>query len=158
MFNIILAPFWSAYTDAYTLKDYGWMKSLYSKLLKMYAGCMLVLLILSALYPIAFKIWLGDKVEIHISMIIVVSLYVAIMSFCSLNSNVLNGTGCITIQLYGSLIMTVVNIPLALWLGKYMGAEGVVVSVGALNFLGAIPSYIQIHKILNQTARGIWIK
>lgn len=158
VFNIILAPFWSAYTDAYTLKDYGWMKSLYSKLLKMFVGCMLVLLVLSALYPIAFKIWLGDKVEIHISMIIVVSLYVAIMSFCSLNSNVLNGTGCITIQLYGSLIMTVVNIPLALWLGKYMGAEGVVVSVGALNFLGAIPSYIQIHKILNQTARGIWIK
>lgn len=158
IFNIILAPFWSAYTDAYTLKDYGWMRNLYAKLLKMYLGCMAVLLMLCALYPIAFHLWLGDKVEIHLTMVIVVALYVAIMSFCGLNSNVLNGTGCVTLQLYGSLIMTVTNIPLALWLGKYLGAAGVVASVGLLNLLGAIPSYIQIRKILNQTAKGIWLK
>lgn len=54
--------------------------------------------------------------------------------------------------------MTVTNIPLALWLGKYLGAAGVVASVGLLNLLGAIPSYIQIRKILNQTAKGIWLK
>ncbi len=158
VFNIILAPFWSAYTDAYTLKDYGWMRSLYKKLLKIYGGCLALLLLLCALYPIAFHLWLGDKVDIHLSMIVVVALYVAIMSFCGLNSNVLNGTGCISLQLYGSLIMTVVNIPLALWLGKYMGAEGVVASVGLLNLLGCIPAYIQIRKILNQTAKGIWLK
>ena len=158
VFTIILTPFWSAYTDAYTLKDYGWMRSLYSKLLKMFGACMLGLLVLAVLYPIAFHFWLGDKVEIHMSMIIIVSLYVAIMAFCGLNSNVLNGTGCITIQLYGSLIMTVLNIPLALWLGNYWGAEGVVASVGFLNLLGSIPSYIQIRKILNQTAKGIWLK
>ena len=158
VFNIILAPFWSAYTDAYTLKDYGWMRNLYKKLLKVYGGCMALLVLLSVLYPIVFQLWLGDKVEIHLSMIIVVALYVAIMSFCGLNSNVLNGTGCITLQLYGSLVMTVVNIPLALWLGKYMGAEGVVASVGLLNLLGCLPSYIQIRKILNQTAKGIWLK
>ncbi len=158
VFNIILAPFWSAYTDAYTLKDYGWMRSLYKKLLKIYGGCLALLLLLCALYPIAFHLWLGDKVDIHLSMIVVVALYVAIMSFCGLNSNVLNGTGCISLQLYGSLIMTVTNIPLALWLGKYMGAEGVVASVGLLNLLGCIPAYIQIRKILNQTAKGIWLK
>jgi len=158
IFNIILAPFWSAYTDAYTLKDYGWMRNLYSKLLKMFLGCMALLLLLSLLYPLAFHIWLGDKVNIHFSMIITVAIYVAIMAFCSLNSNVLNGTGCITIQLYGSLVMTILNVPLALLLGKYMGAEGVVASVGLLNLLGCIPSYIQIRKILNQSARGIWLK
>ena len=158
VFNIILAPFWSAYTDAYTLKDYNWMRNLYKKLLKIYGGCMVVLLMLAVLYPIAFHFWLGDKVDIHLSMIIVVALYVAIMSFCGLNSNVLNGIGCVTIQLYGALIMTMANIPLALWLGKYMGAEGVVASVGLLNLLGSIPAYIQVRKILNQSANGIWVK
>lgn len=158
VFTIILTPFWSAYTDAYTLKDYDWMRGLYGKLLKIYGVCMLGLLILATLYPIAFHLWLGDKVDIHLSMIIVVTFYVAIMAFCGLNSNVLNGTGCITIQLYGSLAMTILNIPLALWLSKYWGAEGVVASVGLLNLLGSIPSYIQIRKILNQTAKGIWLK
>lgn len=158
VFTIILTPFWSAYTDAYTLKDYDWMRNLYGKLLKMYGICMLGLLILTVLYPIAFHLWLGDKVDIHVSMIIVVTFYVSIMAFCGLNSNVLNGTGCITIQLYGSLAMTVLNIPFALWLGKFWGAEGVVASVGLLNLLGSIPSYIQIRKILNQTAKGIWLK
>ena len=157
-FTIILTPFWSAYTDAYTLKDYDWMRGLYGKLLKIYGVCMLGLLILATLYPIAFHLWLGDKVDIHLSMIIVVTFYVVIMAFCGLNSNVLNGTGCITIQLYGSLAMTILNIPLALWLSKYWGAEGVVASVGLLNLLGSIPSYIQIRKILNQTAKGIWLK
>ena len=158
LLGIVLSPFWSAYTDAYTLKDFSWMKRLYSKLLKMYGFCLLGIILLAILYPIAFKLWLGDKVSIHLSMVVAVSFYVAIMSFCSLNSVVLNGTGRICIQLYGSVIMTVVNIPLALWLGKYFGALGVVMSVGGMNLIGAIPAYIQIKKILNQTAKGIWLK
>lgn len=92
------------------------------------------------------------------SMVIAVSSYVVIQMFCNLQTSIINGTGCITLQLYGSFVMTVVNIPLALFLGSFLGAEGIIYSAAFLNLVWAVPSYLQVRKILNKTASGIWIK
>lgn len=158
VFNIILAPFWSAYTDAYTLKDYNWMKSIYRKLIRMALLCVGCLVLLMLVYPVFFQIWLGDKVEIHFSMILAVGFYVAVMTFIGLYSNILNGTGCIMLQLCSAVVMVVLDIPLALWLSGYFGAEGVVVTVAFLNLIALFIYIVQLHKILNRKAVGIWAK
>ena len=109
-------------------------------------------------YPIAFKIWLGDKVEIHAFLVFACALYVMIMIWNNIHSALINGTGCIKLSLYVTLIMIVVNIPLALFLGRIWGTTGVVMSVGGLNVAGMLLMRIQIKKIMNNTAEGIWIK
>ncbi len=158
VFGIILTPFWNAYTEAYTLGDYSWMNSLYRKLTKMLLIGYLGVLVLIVFHSFFFKIWLGKSVDVHMSMVIAVSSYVVIQMFCNLQTSIINGTGCITLQLYGSFVMTVVNIPLALFLGSFLGAEGIIYSVAFLNLVWAVPSYLQVRKILNKTASGIWIK
>lgn len=158
VYGVILSPFWSAYTEAYTLGDYPWMNNLYKKLTKMLFVAYLGVVILIIFNSFFFKIWLGKSVDIHMSMIIAVASYVFIQMFCNLQTSIINGTGCITLQLYGSVVMTVVNIPLALFLGSFLGAEGIIYSVAFLNLVWAVPSYLQVRKILNKTASGIWIK
>ena len=156
--SIIVAPFWSAFTDAYTIGDYTWMKRAYSKLLRVFFIMAAVVVLLVVFYPIAFKYWLGDKVEIHLVMVLVVAAYVLILMWNTLHSALINGTGLIRISLITSLFCTIINIPLALWLGHLYGAIGVVSSVSILNFLTASFAYIQINKIINNRAYGIWNK
>ena len=156
--TMLVDPFWSAFTDAYTVKDFAWMRRSYAKLLRIYVYIIITVLALFAVYPIAFRLWLGDKVEIHFSLVLSVTIYVLIMIWQSIHSALKNGSGCIKITLFTSIFMTMVNIPLALWLGRFYGAMGVVMSVGGLNLLSAILSYIQVRKIVNNNATGIWGK
>lgn len=156
--GIIVNPFWSAFTEAYTLKDFEWMRKSYNKLLKVYLLSVIFLIILILLHPIFFRIWLGDKVDIHISMVMVVSVYIMIMMWNGTHSALINGTGLIKISLYGSIFCTVFNIPLALYLGRQWGAQGVVASVGLLNLLTSWLAFVQIRKIINNKATGIWAK
>lgn len=157
-FGIMIAPLWSAYTDAYTKNDFAWMKNVYNKMFRLMLILLGVLLVLVSLYPVFFHLWLGDKVEIHFSMILVVAVYMFTMIWNSLHSYIINGIGKIELQLYTSIICTIVNIPLALYLGGIWGAEGVVASTCFLNLIPLLALTIQVRKILNNKAIGIWNK
>ena len=54
---IILTPIWSAYTDAYTRKDFAWMKRSALKLEKMGLISFPALVLLTIISPLIFKIW-----------------------------------------------------------------------------------------------------
>lgn len=156
--SVIVAPFWSAFTDAYTVKDLAWMKNSYKKLLRIIGLMALTVIVMTIVSPWVFKLWLGDKVIIHTQMVIIVMAYVLIMIWNSLHSALINGTGLIRVSLFCALFCAVMNIPLALFLGHRMGAEGVILSVALLNFLTAGFAYVQINKIINNKADGIWNK
>jgi len=156
--SIITTPYWTAYTDAYALKDYNWMRSSYKKLNLMCYYSILCLFFLVLIYPIVFKIWIGDMVDIHVEMIIVVAIYVFVMIYDQVNANIINGLGKLKIHLLLSVISIIVNIPLSLYLGKMWGTIGVVISVGSLTLLPAVILRIQIVKILTNKAFGIWDK
>ena len=91
-------------------------------------------------------------------MTIVVAVYMIIHSWDSLQVQLINGIGAIKLQTYVTIIGLIVHIPLSLFLGKYIGAAGVVCSMITINIIYASFFTIQIRKILNQKAKGIWIK
>jgi len=70
----------------------------------------------------------------------------------------LNGVGKLKLQLYSGLFGALINIPLAIFLGKQFGIFGVVLSTCLLGVLGAIWMPIQYYKIINNKAQGIWNK
>lgn len=156
--TIITTPFWTAFTDAYTLKDFVWMKKARQKLLLVFWGAMAVLLFMICVYPLFFRLWLGDKVDIHIEMVLICAIYVAILMWNNLHSTLLNGMGLVRVQLICSILGTVLCIPMSLFFGKMFGAIGVVATVAILSTPGVLTMYIQVNKILNNTARGIWCK
>lgn len=158
LFNIILGPLWPAFTDAYTKKDYAWMNNVYKRMTKICALLIIAIIIMVILSPIAYHIWIGDKTNVPITMTIAVAVYVIIHSWDSLQVMLINGTGCVGLQTRVTLIGLVLHIPLSLLLGKHIGAFGVVISMTIINIIYSIIFTLQIRKLLNNDAFGIWSK
>jgi len=158
IYILIVTPLWSAYTEAYTKGDFGWIKSTLKATKKTWlilTGCTLVLLAIS---PWFFKIWLGDKVSVPFTLSLAMSTYVISYIWLNIYTFLLNGIGKIRVQLYVSVIAGLLYIPLVIYLGKIWGLIGItLLSTVVFIVLGAIYS-IQVRKILNNKAEGIWNK
>jgi len=156
VFSIIMVPFWSAFTEAKILNDYDWMRKAYNKLIKIVLSLIACTVLMLGVSRFVYNIWVGDLVHIDFSMSLVVALFVIVCLWNMLFSQLLNGMGKIKLQLYISLIGTIVNIPLALYLGRKYGVNGVVVSSIILNLISAIYAPYQVNLLLNKKAKGIW--
>ena len=155
---IVLAPIWSAYTDAYTRKDYVWMKHSATKLERIGLISFPSLALLTIISPFVFSLWLGDEVQTSIY----VSTAIAFFTFCKIMGAIymhqLNGTGKVRIQLITYAIIAMFAIPAMVYSSRQWGLEGIVVVPSIAFFAQFILCRIQLHKIINQTAIGIWNK
>lgn len=155
-FAIVMTPFWSSFTEAKSTNDYIWMRKAYRNLFKIVLFLMVFTIFMLLISNYIFNIWVGNLVSVSFSMSLVVALFVIINLWNMLFSQLLNGMGKIKIQLYVSLIGTVVNIPFALFLGKHYGVIGVIMSSIILSLISALYGPYQVNLLLNQRAKGIW--
>lgn len=155
---IILTPIWSAYTDAYTRKDFTWMKHCTTKLEKMGLITFPILILFTIMSPFIFKLWLGDKVEASIY----VSAAVAFFTFCKIMGAIymhqINGTGKVRIQLITYSIIALFAIPVMIYSCRRWGLAGIVIVPSVAFFVQLAICRIQLNKIIAQTATGIWNK
>lgn len=153
--SMIIAPIWSAYTDAYTRNDLNWMQTTYKRLLFIFCAILGLLLFMTMVYVPVFKIWLGDSVEVHISMVVIVFFYILSLIWVNLNSAILNGIGKISFILIWCNVQTLFTIPVSYVLGKSIGAEGVILGI----LLVSLPSWFflpyQVVHIMRGDAKGI---
>lgn len=156
IYTLITAPLWPAYTDAYARKDFDWMKQMRSKMQKILIlsifACVLIVLASSPIY----HFWIGNTVHVPFRMTIFVAIYVVIYCWMSLNGTLLVGMGKIQVATGMALAGMILHIPLSLLFGKYIGAYGVILSLIFINMFYAIIMSIQVQKILNKKAYGIW--
>ena len=157
-FNIILAPLWPAFTDAYMKNDWSWMKQIYGKMRKVYAILLGGVILMVILSPVAYKLWIGDRAIIPLTMTVVVALFVIVHAWDAFQIILINGIGKVKLQTYITLVGLICHIPLSLLLGKHIGAIGVVISMVIINIIYSIVFTIQLHKLLNKKALGIWNK
>lgn len=157
-FGIILMPFWSAYTEAWVKHDIKWIQNSIKKLVSIWLVISIGAIIMLFFSNFIYKIWVGKEIIVPISISAVIALYVVLNSWCGIFSLFLNGVGKIKLQLYSALFGAVINIPLAILLGKHLGVAGVVLSTCLLALTSAIWSPIQYYKIINDNAKGIWNK
>lgn len=158
IYNIILAPLWPAFTDAYAKKDYDWMRRIYNKIVKVYILSVVIISLMVVVSPVVYRLWIGSADLVPILMTAVVAIYIAVNSWDSLQVYVINGIGTVKLQTYVTMVGLVAHIPLSLFLGKYIGVYGVVTSMILINLLYSTAFTIQTHKLINQRATGIWIK
>lgn len=153
---IVITPFWSAFTDAYAKKDFLWMKTVLTKLERIWLfGCFLgfIMLLISDIF---FKIWIGDKANIHLSLSVSMLIYVLCQNIGSLYMYLINGIGTIRIQLIAYVILAFISWPIFIFSCKMFGLPGIVLMPAAAYGIQAILGKIQINKILNNKASGIW--
>ena len=158
LMGIIMMPFWSAFTEAWVKKDVQWIKNTMQKLKLIWILLSLVTVLMLVFSNFIYKMWVGDQIIIPITVSITIASYVIINAWNVIYSQFLNGTGKIKLQLYFALGGSLLNIPLALFLGKSLGIYGVVLSTTLISVLIAIVSPIQYSKIINDRAYGIWAK
>lgn len=156
LFNIIIAPLWPAFTDAYSKNDYRWLNSVYIKMTKLFVFSAIIMSLMVILSPIAYNLWIQDKAFVPISMTFAVFLYMFVNTWNNLNSIALNGVGKIKIQTIISIVVMTIHIPLSLCIGTYLGGEGVLYSLAILTALSSLVYSRQIKLILQRRATGIW--
>lgn len=154
-FSIIVSPFWSAFTDAFTSNDFKWMKNTLKKLKLIYIYIFIGTIILVFFSNYAYKLWIGNKVIIPFSLTMIIGVYMVFSCWNFLHSQILNGIGKIKIQLILSA-STILHIPLGYFLGMKFGIFGVVTSSLFFIGIGAIISTFQLNKIIDGKSKGIW--
>lgn len=157
-FTVICMPFWNATTDAYERGDMGWIEKAGKKMntLTIFIFCLLVLM--TALSPLVYQVWIGDKCDVPFGMTAMMALYIFLLVLSMRYSYFLNGIGALRMQLYMT-VSAIVFIPLA-WLVSYVTHDILwFMAVMCLcNLPGIVVNIIQFNKILKGTAIGIWRK
>lgn len=160
VFNVILAPFWSAFTEAYVKSEYDWIKSMMRKLIFIWAGLSIIVILMVVFSDLVYKLWVGDEIKVPFLLSILTGLFVIIANWNNMFSYFINGVGKVRLQFYYAIITAILNIPLSVFLAKNlnMGISGVMLSTVICLIIASVWAPIQYHKIINNKAAGIWNK
>jgi len=163
--GIIVIPYWSSFTDAYTQKDYAWMqKSIYT-LYKFFLYALVFQLVLLVLSPMIYYVWVNywmqeDSNILNISFLLsfAVCLYTTATCWVSICIYPINGIGKVKLQMYSSIAEMLIIIPLALWMGHIWKTPGIVLAPIIVYIPRMIWAPIQLDKLIKNNATGIWNK
>ena len=159
-FGIITTPFWSAYTDAYHKQDFKWIKRITRKLAVFWLFMVLLVIVMILFANYFYHIWVGDKIKIPLILSVSMGIWVLISTWTTIFGNFLSGVGKIRLSLYHSLAMIIINIPLSVFLARYLnlGSTGVIIGTCLCVLPQVFLHPIQYKKIVNNKAKGIWGK
>ena len=155
---IALTPFWSAFTDAYTKRDYAWMRASMNKLERAWFGVVSVGLLMLAASPIVYNVWIGPSVDIPFALSTTMLVYVCCLTLGAIYMYMINGIGAMRVQLYAYIALALISWPMLVLTARWFGLPGVTLMPAVANLVQAMLGRIQIKKILAGTAQGIWIK
>lgn len=157
-FSIILAPFWSAFTNASASNEFAWISKIILKLKLLWMSLVFIAIVMLLLSDRIYVFWVGRSVIIPFHMSLLVCMWIIINAWNGIYGHLLNGLGKIKLQLILGLSAAIANIPLAIFLGKSIGISGVLLA----NIIVLLPSIIlypiQANKLLSKSASGIWDK
>lgn len=158
LLNIVMAPVWSAMTDAYAKKDFNWMKSLYRRLMFLFRLTIVALIVLVIVSPFAYKIWLRGSVDTSLGITILVGVYVLIRVWHMMHATLVNGMGLIKFQMYVVIVQLALFPILAYFLGHNFMLVGIIISNCIIVLISGLSLSVQVRKILSQNASGILLK
>jgi O-antigen/teichoic acid export membrane protein len=160
IFFVILTPMWSAYTEAYVKDDLEWIKNAINKILKIWILLSIFVIIMILTANKIYDLWLNSKVKVPFLLTMLMGLFAIISNWNNIFAYFINGIGKIRLQLYSSIIGSIINIPLSIYFAKNlnMGISGVIAATCICVGIGSVWAPIQYSKIINKKAKGIWAK
>lgn len=159
VFNIAITPIWSATTDAYVKKDFIWIKKTLNRSRKICFITIVLGLVLLLASKTVYRLWLGGgTIDISYYTTGLILLYISFEMLYKVYGTIINGTGKVFAQMIITGIIALLYVPLAVFLGKFFGLSGVLISNVIIFVLNYAWSRTQCLKILNETAYGFWDK
>jgi Na+-driven multidrug efflux pump len=141
------------------------MKKSIIQLRKLFVWFLIVQIFLLILSPFIYYImvnhWIKDSdnlLAISLFMSLSVCFYLCANCWLSIYIYPLNGIGKIRLQIWSSIGEVLILIPVAWLLGHCWGAPGIVFAPVLVYMPRMIWAPMQVHKLIHQTATGIWNK
>jgi O-antigen/teichoic acid export membrane protein len=158
-YMMVLTPFLSAFTEAFTKNDYSWIRNIIKKINWIWVLTSLATLIMVFCYKIFFKLWVGDKVIVPGSLIIALSVSSIISMWSGTFTLFLNGIGKIQLQLYLLGLQAILFFPLSYLFYRLQFGLISIVAAQILFYVSSAGLFtIQYNRIIHKTAHGIWLK
>ena len=159
-FMIMTNQLWAAYVEAYTKGDMDWIKKIIKDMVKIWAATVGIAIVMVILSGVVYQIWLGDKLDVGMSLTIYVAASVCITNWVNMYNLVLNGSSKVQLQMFIWIFASIINIPLSIYFATHMGmgTEGIVLGTIISLIPNAILAPMQVKKILNKTDLGLWGK
>ncbi|GHT65447.1 hypothetical protein AGMMS50239_25360 [Bacteroidia bacterium] len=160
LFNIIIQPFWTAFTDAWEKKEVSWIQTVIKKLYRVWIGIFTLGIIILIFSPWIYSIWMGDSVSVPFLLSVFICLYFGAFTYGGIFNMFINGIGKLRIQMISLAISMFLYIPIVLFLVKIVGLGVYAIPIGLLisNFYSLFLSRIQYNKLILGKAVGIWNK
>ncbi|MGX5687387.1 lipopolysaccharide biosynthesis protein [Arcticibacter tournemirensis] len=150
VYTILITPYWSAFTDAYIKRDFEWIRGNIYLMRKWWVALSILALLLLVCSKWIFSLWLGEMVVVSMPLSIAMTIYVIVYMWQGLHVSFLNGAGKIKLQLYLVTISAIINIPLAIFLGKKFGVAGVISANTIVFIVMGIIFSLQVEGILKE--------
>ncbi len=154
--GIIVAPLWSAYTDAYAKGDIKWIRNTLKQLNLLMIPVIICVLILIIFARKIINIWVGPQIKFPFLLVVFMGIYTVISVWNNIYAYFVNGIGKIEPQLYSAIIAGLINIPLSVYFAKSLalGISGVILGTIVSLSLFAVIGPIQTYFILEITDKG----
>ena len=158
LFNIILAPLWSAYTDAIAKKDYNWMRFVYKRLVLLNILIIVCIFVMIIISPIVYKLWIGESVNVPFMVSVMIGLYMICQTISTLHATILNGMGFIRVEVIQAVVQGIIFIGLIIIIGKGLVLTSILTIMLITAIIPTVILPIQVTLLLKNRAKGIWKK
>lgn len=132
-YNLIVTPYWSAFTSAYIRKDKKWIKESLQNLNLLLFPVIVMILVFIIFYQDILDIWLtnNNPIKPNISLVLFIALFTFISIWNNIYSFFLNGINSTKMQTKTAIIGAVFNVPTSyILVTKFnMGLNGIVLSM-----------------------------
>ena len=153
--GVLLNPFWAAYGEALSRKDYSWIKTAFSRSMVLSFFVSSTLSVIFIVFGrLIIRHWVGKEFYISVGLILALGVWNIIMSISGPISVLLNSHNIIGFQILTSSLMGVTNLFLSIFLVNRIGVVGVVIGsiISVLIFYNIVPSSVYIRKIFHSYA------
>jgi O-antigen/teichoic acid export membrane protein len=160
LFSIVLMPYWSSFTSAYLGGRSEWIKKSFKSLIYLWIVQILLCISFVFLAKYLYSLWLGNEIKSSYHLNMFMAIYVIIINWNSIFVYFLNGISKIKIQLYSSLLIAFINLPISYLFIKYSsyGIISVIIGNCISLLICSIWAPIQCYKIIKGRANGLWNK
>ncbi len=160
VFAIIVTPFWPTITKANANNENSIIKKVMRTLLQYWAISVFLVVVMIIIANYVYFVWTKDAVKVPMSLTIVMGIYIIVSSWNTIFATYINAVGKIKLQMYSSIIVGVLNIPLCYFFSKTLnfGLTGVILATVVCLLVGSFWAPYQYKLLLTHKAKGIWNK
>lgn len=145
--GILMAPLWSAYSDAYHRNDMEWIKETIKNQLKIYLLIIVATTLLIFLANPIISLWIGKDFFVDNMLIIAMALFILVSTWNNIFGYILGGLGYVRLGAYYTLITAILNIPISYYFAITLdfGISGIMYGTVFSIFISSIISPIQVY-------------